>query len=363
MPRTFDIRFARATGFAAILEAPANTFRWRGTASLSIDERGLEIEPRRGLHSLFSRQSRFRINTADLREVSRAADALRIEFGMPGARRAVVPVWARDSEAAAEIMRLVPTRRTIETDEPIAGEISDPRRNRMLLAALAFAMVGVAAWYAMRRDSPVVSTVTPETSEAFAPVAPAGDVAPSPDALPQAASALPSTNPVVDAAPAPVPVRHAETVEPPSEVAPVADVQPEAAPQPAVALPPADSRTAVFVPTDPLYDAASRQLDKFQALAAHTYVGYLDGSVPLAELAASWGEYSQAVVTGPDYHEPRLRPMIDEELAAAASWSRALIAVGEARSSRDAARISAARADLERVSDLTTRIALHVERH
>jgi len=363
MPRTFDIRFARATGFAGILEAPANTFRWRGAASLIIDERGLEIEPKRGLHSLFARRPRFRINTADLREVSRAADALRIEFGLPGARRAVVPVWARDSEAAAEIVRLVPTRRTIETDDPIAVEVSDPRRNRMLLAAFALVMVGVAAWYAMPHDSPAVATLTPETSEPLASIAPAGNGAPSPNPLPQAEAAQPSRNPVVDAAPAPVPERPAETVEPPSDAGPAADAQPEAAPQRAIAPPPADSRTAVFVATDPLYDAAKRQLDKFQALAAHTYVGYLDGSVPLTELAASWGEYSQAVVTGPDYHEPRLRPMIDEELAAAASWIRALIAVGEARSSRDAARISAARADLERVSDLTTQIALHVERH
>src|SRR6476659_9242649 len=123
MPRTFDIRFARATGFAAILEAPANTFRWRGFASLRIDDAGLEIAPKRDLSSLFARRPRFRINTADLREVSRAAAAVRIEFGVPGARRAVGPGWAPEPDPAAEIMRRVPTRRTIETDEPVADEV------------------------------------------------------------------------------------------------------------------------------------------------------------------------------------------------------------------------------------------------
>ena len=357
MPRTFDIRFARATGLAAILEAPANTFRWRGAASLSIDERGLEIEPKRGRHSLCSRRPRFRINTADLREVSRAADALRIEFGMPGARRAIVPVWARDSDTAAEIMRLVPTHRTIETDEPIARELERPRHRWKLFAALALVGIGVAVWYGMRRDSPVDAAVALETSAPVAPDA-AAPVSPTSPALTETPprSAIPPS----DVTPTAAPARAAEPLEPQATPVALPDTPSDAAPEPAVAAPAAESRAAIFIPTDPLYDAASRQLELFQAQAAHTYVRYLDASAPLAELAASWEQYSQAVIASPEYREPRLRPMIDDELAAAAGWSRALVALGEARSSRDAARISAARADLERVSDQTTRVALYV---
>ena len=58
----------------------------------------------------------------------------------------------------------------------------------------------------------------------------------------------------------------------------------------------------------------------------------------------------------------KLRPMLDDEIAAAAGWSRALGELSEARNSRDSNRIARARAALERVSDQTTRVALHIER-
>jgi hypothetical protein len=185
MARTFDIRFARSDGIAALLETPANTFRWRGDGSLRIDGSRLDIQRKRGLHSLLARQSHFRIHAADLREVTREGDALRIEFGVPGSRRVVLPFWVRDRAEAAEIVRLMPTDRTVESEEPVENSTS-PRRFRFdwrralqiffalgiaasaaLLvrgfrsAALEPASVPAAAPSAIAVESPVVETVAP----------------------------------------------------------------------------------------------------------------------------------------------------------------------------------------------------------
>ena len=48
MAHTFDIRFARSAGLAALLEAPENAFRWKGAGLLRIDAQGIS----------FSRQTR-----------------------------------------------------------------------------------------------------------------------------------------------------------------------------------------------------------------------------------------------------------------------------------------------------------------
>ena len=48
MAHTFDIRFARTEGMAALFEAPANRFRWKGAGKLSIDAEGISIAVKRG---------------------------------------------------------------------------------------------------------------------------------------------------------------------------------------------------------------------------------------------------------------------------------------------------------------------------
>ena len=48
MAHTFDIRFDRSAGFSALLEAPTNSFRWKGSGRLSIDAAGMNVACRRG---------------------------------------------------------------------------------------------------------------------------------------------------------------------------------------------------------------------------------------------------------------------------------------------------------------------------
>jgi hypothetical protein len=115
MASTFDIRFARTEGLAALFEAPGNRFRWKGTGRLSIDAQGISIAVKRGLGNLLLRRRSHRIAADQLTEVYREGAALRLEFGADD-QREVLPIWASGTEAAAEIVKLLPTSRTVELE-------------------------------------------------------------------------------------------------------------------------------------------------------------------------------------------------------------------------------------------------------
>jgi hypothetical protein len=117
LSHTFDVRFAPSGGIAAVLAEPANTLRWKGSGRLSISSESVTIAAKRGLLSLFARDRSRRIPAGQLREVYREGAALRLEFtGVENARE-VMPLWAHDRESAAEIVRLLPTTRTVEVEQ------------------------------------------------------------------------------------------------------------------------------------------------------------------------------------------------------------------------------------------------------
>ncbi len=118
MAHTFDIRFARSVGLAGLFEAPANRLGWKGAGSLSIDSQGISVAMKRGLLTLFARRAR-RFSASNLREVYREGEALRLEFNTADSRE-VVPVWASGRDAAAEIVKLLPTSQTVELDHTTA---------------------------------------------------------------------------------------------------------------------------------------------------------------------------------------------------------------------------------------------------
>jgi hypothetical protein len=136
---TFDIRFAKSQGLAGLFEAPANQLGWKGSGLLSIDGQGISIAVKRGLLTLFSRRSR-RFPSDSLTEAYREGDALRLVFGNRE-QHEILSVWARGGEAAAEIVKLLPTLRTVELDHaPDAGR--QYRFDwRMALLVLALAVV------------------------------------------------------------------------------------------------------------------------------------------------------------------------------------------------------------------------------
>ena len=353
MSHTFDIRFARSTGFAAVLEAPANTFRWKGGGSLSIDADGVEISRKRGLLSLLVRRTHFRINASALREVFRAGDALRLEFGTPGTRRSVVPFWVRDQDTAEEIMRLMPTERTIELVEEIpptrsASSWLKPAVTLVLLALVAVAM------FALTRP-----VVTPE---------PIGPVA---------VNSAPSAAPTVLAPPA-SPVLVAET----PEAAPLSGAGVEEYPSASMAIFASPSRTRIqpdesyvapdlvnvpvfdgvvpIMPGDPAYATARSQLDFFLAESNLLQSDYLYGRTPPGELETKWWALSQRLYLSPEFENRAIRAQIDAELAASQDWRGALSSYAEATDVGSRRKIDAARADLQRADQLTERVKLYV---
>lgn len=363
MAHTFDIRFARSSGLAAILAAPTNSFRWRGAGSLSIDSSGLEIEPKLGLRSLLARRARLRINAADLREVSRMGDDLRIEFGMPGSRRATVPFWVRDRQTADEIMRLVPTRRTIELDESLPG---DPRRFRAdapvvasLLVVLGASALGLIALNRYFSTSPMqppapIPAAEPVKSPSVEPVtAPPVGVA-----APVQAPAVPSDL----TQPFPVPVEPAYVVPDTTTSVVIAPrvVSSVKLPEVTVLRVPVTDGIVPIVPGEPAYAAARAQLDFFLQESNRLQSEYLYGRTSMTEIAAHWWELSQAIYNSPEFDSPALRAQIDAQIAVSLNWRVALSIYSDATRDGNGKQVVLARAMIERADQLTTRIGLFV---
>ena len=143
MAQTFDIRFANSAGLAGLFEAPANEYRWKGAGRLSIDATGISIAVRRGLLTLFARPATRRIPTDDLIEVYREGNALRLEFSTQESPRTVLPIWVGDRDAAAEIVTLLPTQRSVELEESDSASGRRYRFDRRLIAVLLIAVVSV----------------------------------------------------------------------------------------------------------------------------------------------------------------------------------------------------------------------------
>jgi hypothetical protein len=133
MAHTFDIRFARSAGIQGFLEAPANSFRWKGSGTLRIDAAGISFAVRRGILSLKSRK---RIEAAHLEQVYREGHALHLTFASKDHPRASISCWAADAGTAAEIVGLLPTRRTIELDSVSPPGTAAPRYDRRTVGAL-----------------------------------------------------------------------------------------------------------------------------------------------------------------------------------------------------------------------------------
>jgi hypothetical protein len=83
-----------------------------------------------------------RIPAADLWQVFREGDALRVEFATNDTARVSLRFWANDRDTAARIVQLLPTSRTVELEESAA--VGGYRVNRRIAVALGLALALIA---------------------------------------------------------------------------------------------------------------------------------------------------------------------------------------------------------------------------
>jgi len=125
---------------------------------------------------LFARATTRRIPTNDLIEVYREGNALRLEFSTQESSRTVLPIWVSDRDAAAEIVTLLPTQRSVELDGGDPGSARKYRFDRSLVALLLIGVVAFGAgaltlqrFFAADRAAPRVEiNVLPATKPAQA---------------------------------------------------------------------------------------------------------------------------------------------------------------------------------------------------
>jgi hypothetical protein len=258
MAHDFEIRFARSAGLAGLLEAPANPARLKGGGRISIDARGIIISARRNLTSLLQRPTTRRIDAANLTEVYREGAALRVEFANEAGTREILPFWARNSKIAADIVRAMPTLRTVEFDQAVSTDESRFEWDKRVLIMLIATIAGIAL-FALLLWTP--SGVAPVTAPPV--VMPSAGTEPAPPNfdVERPASETPASAPASDAASA--------ALEPVWQTMPVTIAPP---------------RTPIYVGDEihvqpiargsPAYAAARRALEKFEAAAARLRIDY-----------------------------------------------------------------------------------------
>ena len=181
MAHTFDIRFARSGGIAALFDAAGNSFGWKGGGWLSIDAQGMSFAPKRNIVSLLARRRSQRIPAEKIKEIYREGDALRVEFATEENPRTVLPFWARDRDTAAQIVQLLPTSRTFELEHTTHQSDEGNGKRMPLLLGAAVILVCGALFIGFNRPAAVNIPTAPimAATSADAPVTAVAEISPS----------------------------------------------------------------------------------------------------------------------------------------------------------------------------------------
>lgn len=382
MAQTFDIRFARSAGFAALLEVPENRFRWKGGGLLRIDSRGISIGVKRSLLALLGGKRTQRIPTDKLRAVYREGEALRVEY-QSGSANVVLPFWADNSDAAAQIVRMLPTSQTVEiehsTDATRGGK---PRADWRVLLSLTtvFVVLFAGGWLLFQRTKLPVAVAAAPASEPAAPDSPLGSL-PMPDATASLvdaaepsveqgtpASEPPMSPPVADAA-GNGPAASPDFLEPPEVVLSV----PGPLPLPRDYVRSGDFVIPIRRGTD-AHEIARREIASFERQATELEsefrlqrdllnAGALTPVDLIAKLNAfelRWWDVTFRIFDNDALAAPSLLDVRATMLAAARLWRSFLATYAEGLRTRDSVLIASAFDELARAQEMQSRARLFV---
>lgn len=159
----FRVAFSRPAQLAGRPDSPPNTFRWAGLGALHILERGLLVIARRRFPLGFHIADERFVPASEICDVYREGNSVRVD--LRGARRsdAFFQFWTDDAAAAATIVRLLPTTRTIEYEGPSGGPVPaekthsfyrpgvSTRAIKPIAMVVAVGLIGIASWIIANR--------------------------------------------------------------------------------------------------------------------------------------------------------------------------------------------------------------------
>jgi hypothetical protein len=117
-------------------DSRSNSFRWSGTGTLHVLERGLLIIAKRRFPMGFRVTDERFIPAFDICDVYREGNSVRVDIQGQSQRGAFFQFWTRDAATAGTIVRVLPTTRTVEYEGTPTGPVSAsmapsfPRRTR-----------------------------------------------------------------------------------------------------------------------------------------------------------------------------------------------------------------------------------------
>jgi hypothetical protein len=192
----FQVVFSRPADFAGRPDSQPNTFRWSGSGTIHVMERGLLVIARRRSAMAFHMTEQRFVPAAEICDVYREGSSVRVDLRGDLQQRGYFQFWATDAATAGTIVRLLPTTRTIEYDGPAPISVPAPetpswhRRRTSARTYILIALVGGFIGIASLITADKLRQPHHDINELTAPVTePAGRAAQSTVAPPRASAA------------------------------------------------------------------------------------------------------------------------------------------------------------------------------
>jgi hypothetical protein len=153
----FSVTFSRRPDTSTRSSTRPNSFRWSGNGIIRVMERGLVVIAKRRSALGFHTTEQRLVPAWEISDVYREGTSVRVDLRSDPPHREFFQFWAGDASTAGTIVRLLPTKRTIEYEGPPAGSggarstTESTPKNRVIRtdvlipAALVVVLIGMAA--------------------------------------------------------------------------------------------------------------------------------------------------------------------------------------------------------------------------